>query len=100
MKLFLATVLLATSFSVTAAPVFLYPNCNVYSGECTLHNTSGKDVNCNIQIRGMTKSGRPVTAFEYRMLYNGMFAWIRVNSFDFNDPITSLNGNAFCDSIN
>ncbi len=100
MKTLLATIILATSFSATAAPVFLYPTCNTFNGECTLYNSSGKDINCNIQVRGMTKKGRPLYSFEYKMLYSGMFAWIRVNNYDLNDPITSLQATANCNSIN
>lgn len=100
MKSILATILLTASLSATAAPVFLFPTCNTFSGECTLYNSSGKDITCNIQVSGMTKNGRMLSAFEYKMLYSGMFAWVRVNHYDMNDPITSLQANAFCNTNN
>lgn len=100
MKKILATILLTTSLSATAAPVFLYPTCNTYNGECTLYNSSGKDISCSIQIQGWTKNGRMLSAFEYRMLYSGMFAWIKINHYDINDPITSLQANANCNTTN
>ncbi len=100
MKFLLASLLLASSFSVKAAPVFIFPNCSTFNGECTLQNSSGKDINCNIYVTGMTKNGRMLSAYEYRMLYSGMFAWIRVNHYDYNDPITSLSATANCNTIN
>jgi predicted lipase len=99
MKKFAAFCFLILSFNLFAESVFLFPNCNTYNGECTLVNTSGKDVNCTIQVRGQTKSGRHVSAFEYKTLYQGMFAWVRVNAYDINDPITYLQANASCNTI-
>ncbi|MBC7427803.1 MAG: hypothetical protein H7336_04265 [Bacteriovorax sp.] len=99
-KLLLAATILAACFNASAASVFIFPTCNAFQGECTIYNSSGKDINCNIQLSGMTQKGRPVNAFEYRMLYQGMIAWIRVFNTDANDPITSLQGTANCNTIN
>ncbi|MBC7712362.1 MAG: hypothetical protein H7177_03430 [Rhizobacter sp.] len=99
-KILLAATILTASFGASAAPVFIFPTCNAFQGECTIYNSSGKDINCNIQLRGMTQKGRPVSSFEYRMLYQGMFAWVRVFNADISDPITSLQGTANCNTIN
>ena len=96
MKIFTAAVLLVMSLSLRAEPVFLYPSCSTFNGECTIYNTSGKDINCNIQLNGWTRNGRMLSAFEYKMLYSGMSAWVRIYNYDINDPITSLSANANC----
>ena len=102
MKTFLIGLFLTASFSAVASPVFIFPTCSYSgsSGQCTLMNNSGKDINCNIQITGRTKNGRPVNAFEYRFLYSGMMAWINVYNGDFNDPIIMLQGTANCNTTN
>lgn len=99
MKKILAAALFTLSFGASAMPVFLYPTCSTFNNECTLYNSSGKDVTCNINVRGTTKSGLPVSAFEYRMLYTGMFAWIRVNT-PYNDPLNYLQATANCNTTN
>ncbi len=96
MKSLIIALSLTISFAASAGPVFLYPTCNTFSGECTLYNSSGKDVNCTIQVRGMTRSGYPLNAYENRMLYNGMSAWIRVYNPNMQDQITQLQATAYC----
>jgi len=92
---------LTFSFNAYSAPVFLYPTCSAFSGECTLNNTSGKDISCSIQINGQTKKGSYISTSEYRVLYQYMSAWIRVNSFDpINDPIVYLQAYANCNTLN
>jgi hypothetical protein len=94
---------LTLSFSASAEPVFLYPFCNYgpASGECTLNNTSGKNVTCNIQAQGQTRNGSMLSGFQYVMLYPGMFAWVRVNAYNpVNDPIVYLSATAFCNTTN
>ncbi|MBY0414954.1 MAG: hypothetical protein K2Q18_12360 [Bdellovibrionales bacterium] len=102
MKKFLSALLLAVSFSAMAEPVYLYPSCRYgigNNGECTLTNTSGKDISCNVNVTGFTRSGKYVTAYEYgRYLYSGMMTWINVYNPYLNDPITSLNANANCNT--
>lgn len=101
MKKLLALLFLTTSFSAFAEPVYLFPTCNYYgtTGECTVWNMSGKNVNCNIQVSGYTQKGSMINSYDYRSLYNGMQAWIRVNTYDINDPIVSLRANAFCNTF-
>ena len=99
-KIFLLASLMF-SFNSYSAPVFLYPTCSAYSGECTLNNTSGKDISCSIQITGQTKKGGYISTSEYRVLYQYMSAWIRVNTFDpINDPIVYLQAYANCNTLN
>jgi hypothetical protein len=101
MKKILIGLALFASFSAIASPVYLFPNCSfsMSSGQCTLVNNTGKDINCNIQITGRTQQYKPVNAFEYRFLYSGMMAWITVNSFYPNDPIVFLQGTANCNTV-
>lgn len=100
MKKFLFITLVLTSLKTVAAPVFLFPNCSPFNNECTLYNTSGYDVNCSIRVEGFTKSGRYLSAFEFKYLYQGMFAWVRVYNSDFNDPTVSLRADASCNTMN
>ena len=100
MKSLFAALLLTASLSASASPVFLHPTCNAFSGECTLYNNSGKDVSCNIHVRGQTRKGVMVTAYDYRVLYQGMFAWVRVFPNNPQDPIAYLNADAFCNTLN
>ena len=101
MKKILLGLFLTASFNVFAAPVYLYPSCSFSStnGQCTVVNNSGKDVQCSIQITGRTRDYRTINAWENRFLYSGMMAWISVSS-NFNDPITSLQGTANCNTVN
>jgi hypothetical protein len=94
---------LVLSFSVSAAPVFLYPNChnNPAFGECTLVNTTGKIVTCSIQAHGQTLRGARINGFEYVTLYQGMYAWIRVFAYNPNvDPLVYVRADAFCNTLN
>ena len=102
MKKLLALMFLTISFSSFAEPVFVFPNCNYYgnNGECTVWNTSGKDISCNIQVNGYTKNGNSINSYDYRVLYQGMQAWIRVSSYGADNPITSLRASAFCNTLN
>ena len=89
------------SFSAFSQPVFLYPNCSYFgnTGECTVWNTSGKDISCNIQVNGYTKKGNSVSSYDYRVLYMGMQAWLKVSSYGEDNPITSLQASAFCNTL-
>lgn len=105
MKKILAGVLLALSFSfnVSAEAVFLYPFCSNWStyGECTLNNTSGKQITCNIQVTGMTRKGQMLSNFQYAILYPYQTTWVRVSPYDTqNDQISYLTANAFCNTLN
>lgn len=103
MKKIMLAFFLTLSFKVTAEPVFIYPTCyaSPYNSECTINNNSGKDISCSIQITGQTKKGGYVSAYEYRVLYQYMSAWIRVNSNDpMNDPIVYLQAYANCNTLN
>lgn len=101
MKKILAAIFLTLSLGASAESVFLYPTCysTGMSGECTLQNNSGKDVSCSIQVYGSTKSGRSISAFEYRTLYSGMMAWVTVGGGNPNDPIIFIQGNASCNTL-
>lgn len=105
MKKFFAGILLtmSVSFSVSAEPVFLYPFCSNWgtSGECTLNNTSGKTVSCNIHVNGYTRKGQSLNQFQYSILYPYQMTWIRVYPRDpQNDQISYLSANAFCNTLN
>lgn len=85
-----------------AEAVFLFPRCSwgPSGGECTLVNTSGKDVTCNIRATANTRKGTYLSAFDYRVLYTNMWAWVRIHSNDpMNDPITYMQANAFCNTM-
>lgn len=100
-KIILGAAFLLMTGMVQAEPVFLWPSCTYgpTSGECTLWNTSGKDISCNIRATAQTKNGSYINAYDYRVLYQGMFAWVRVYANDSNDPIVHLSANAFCNTL-
>jgi hypothetical protein len=102
MKKLFAALLLTASLNAMAAPVILFPTCSFgpTSGQCTLINNSGKDINCNVQIMGNTRSGRMINGYEMRYLYNGMVAWFNVSNYNVQDPIVSLRANATCNTTN
>ena len=94
---------LALSFSVSAQPVFIIPNCYTGPavGECTVVNTTGKVVTCSLQAHGQTMHGGMLNAFQYVTLYQGMYAWVRVYASNPNqDPLVSVRADAFCNAIN
>lgn len=99
MKKLIAIFCLTISVSAMAKPVFLMPHCSTWSGECQLTNSSEYDIKCNIRVNARTKSGRTLNNFEYKTLYKGMFAWVRVINYDYRDPIMSINGNASCNTL-
>lgn len=104
MKKSLAAILfgLALSFSASAEPVFLYPFCTNWGsyGECTLNNTSGKQVTCNITVTGSTKSGQYLNQFQYTILSPYQMTWVRVYPRDTqNDSISYFSANAFCNTL-
>ena len=103
MKTLLASLLLTLSLSASAEAVFLFPNCN-YSptqGQCTVINTSGKQVTCNVQTTGQTKRGAYLSNFNYLYLSPGMMGWTYLyNNNPVNDEITSINATAFCNTVN
>ncbi|MBC7538613.1 MAG: hypothetical protein H7281_07320 [Bacteriovorax sp.] len=105
MKKYLAALFLSLvlSFSASARPVFLFPNCynGPAVGECSLVNNTGDVVTCNIEARGQTRRGAMMTAFEYATLYQGMYAWVRMYATNPNvDPLVYVTANAFCNTVN
>jgi len=101
-KLIAALMFVACINTAWSAPVFLFPTCNwsPAGGECTLINTSGQDVTCNIHANAQTRRGSYITAYDYRVLYQGMFAWVRVYANDpQQDPIVYMSANAFCNTL-
>lgn len=102
-KKILAGLILTASFTVSAEPVFLYPFCSNWSnyGECTLNNTTGKQITCNIQVNGQTRKGQMLNSFQYSILFPYQTVWVRVTPNDpQNDPISYLSANAFCNTMN
>lgn len=105
MKKLLVGVFFTLSLSLTAkaSPVILYPYCysNPSMGECSLSNTTGRPISCNFQVRGQTRNGSMPYAYQYVILYPGMYAWGRV--FSNNpaiDPIIYTSATAFCNTLN
>jgi hypothetical protein len=104
MKKFIATLMFMACINGASAagPVFLYPTCSYgpAGGECTLFNSSGKDISCNIHARAQTQRGSYITAYDYRILYQGQFAWVRVYANNPQmDPIVYINATAFCNEL-
>jgi len=94
---------LGVSFSVSAEPVFLYPYCSNWGnqGECTLNNTSGKQITCNVHVSGNTRKGEMISQFQYTVLFPYQTTWIRVYPRDTqNDSISYLSATAFCNTLN
>lgn len=100
MKKLIAALLLTMSVSAMAKPVFLMPTCSSFNGECQLMNSSGEDISCLIRVNARTKSGKTLNNSEYKTLYAGMFAWVRVMNLDSRDPIRTINGSASCNTLN
>jgi hypothetical protein len=96
---FLFTLFISTA---QAEAVFLFPRCSwsPSGGECTLINTTGKDITCNIRATAQTRRGSFLYAYDYRVLYTGMWAWVRVYANDpMNDPITYMQADAYCNTL-
>lgn len=89
--------------SVQAETVFVFPRCSysASNGECTIHNNSGKDITCTIRATARTRKGSFLNTYDYRVLYQGMFAWVRVYANNPTvDPIISLQAHANCNTLN
>ncbi|MDO9183986.1 MAG: hypothetical protein Q7U04_16345 [Bacteriovorax sp.] len=102
MKKLLLSLGLGLSFAASAAPVFVYPTCNYgsYSGECTIYNTSGHTITCNLQMRAQVKSGASINTSEFMTLYQGMFGSSRVYVNNPSvDPLVYLTANAYCNTV-
>lgn len=99
MKKLIAALFLTVSVSAMARPVFLMPTCSTWNGECQLTNNTQEDISCNIRVNARTKSGKLLNQSEYKTLYSGMYAWVRVMNNNNMDPITSINGNASCHTL-
>lgn len=100
MKKLIAALFFTISVSATAKSVFLMPTCSTWNGECQITNSSGEDISCNIRVNARTKAGKSLNNSEYKTLYKGMYGWVRVINNNNRDPITSINGNASCNTLN
>lgn len=121
MKKILALVLLTVSLSATAhitgesdgpsispadvrlspipRPITLFPRCTWTgaTGECVLQNYTWEDVACNFQVNASTRMGYRYSNTQYRALYRGMSAWIRVYANNPQvDPIVNMYAVAYC----
>jgi hypothetical protein len=102
MKKILLGIFLTASLNAVAAPVYLYPSCSytATSAQCTLMNTSGKDINCNIQVTARTQKFRMINGYTTKFMYSGMMEWVNIYNYDYNDPITNVQGSANCSTMN
>lgn len=99
MKKLITIFFLTVSISAIARPVFLQPSCSSWNGECQVVNTSGEDISCTIYVNARTKMGRSLNATEYKILYTGMYAWVRVFNSNANDQVSYITGTASCSTL-